>query len=162
MAEGGPLSIGGRAVSFSPRDGQDYWSGGAQARLRLPIFFAVDASIDYRRQTFGDTKVTDWPVQVSALFFFLPKIIVVQPFLLAGAGWYHTTVEGPGGFDETQTRFGPHAGAGAELSLSSHWFVDATYRYIWIKDVHTQDSLLANRDLRDSGHMITLGLNYRL
>ena len=160
--DGGPLSIGGRAVSFSPRDGSQSWYGGAQARFKLPLFFAVDASVDYRRETLGDTKVHDWPVQVSALLYVLPKIVVVQPFILGGVGWYHTTVEGPNGFSDTQTRTGPHAGAGVELTLNSHWFIDATYRYVWLNKIHTENASTVHEDIRDSGHMITAGLNYRI
>ena len=159
---GGPFSIGGRAVSFSPQDGKENVYGGVQARLRLPLFFAVEASVDYRRETFGDTKVHDWPVQLTALMYVLPKIFVVQPFILGGVGWYHTTVDGPNGFSDTQTRSGPHAGAGVELSLNSSWFIDATYRYIWLQKIHTQDANQTREDLRDNGHMVTLGLNYRI
>lgn len=161
-ADGGPLSLGARAVDYVPVDGKGAWKGGVQARLRLPLFFAVEGSVDYRRDTSGATTLHDWPVQVSALLYVLPKIVVVQPFVLAGGGWYHTTVEGPGGFSGTQSRFGPHVGAGAELNLNSRWFFDATYRFVWLDKIHTMDSQGAPQDLRDRGHMITAGLNYRL
>ena len=150
--DGGPLSIGGRAVSFSPRDGSQAWYGGAQARFKLPILFAIDASVDYRHETLGDTQVHDWPVQVSALMYILPKIVVVQPFILGGVGWYHTTVEGPNGFNDTQTRSGPHAGAGVELTLNSRWFIER-HRTVTFgcRKFHTENASAANEDLRDSG-----------
>lgn len=160
--EGGPLSIGGRAVDFVPRDGSAAWMGGVQARLQLPLFFAVEGSVDYRREAFGATTAHEWPVQVSGLLYVLPKIIWVQPFILGGVGWYNTTVEEPGGVSATQNRFGPHVGAGAEFNLNARWFLDATYRFIWMKDIHTTTVQGASQDIRDSGHMITLGLNYRL
>jgi len=161
FADAGPLSIGGRAVDFVPTDGSAEWMGGAQARLRLPLFFGVEGSVDYRREAFGSTTVHEWPVQLSGLLY-LPKIILVQPFLLAGVGWYNTTVQGPGGFSATQNQFGPHLGAGVEFNLNSRWFLDATYRYIWLDKLHTVDAQGVGEDVRDSGHMITAGLNYRL
>ncbi len=151
-ADGGPFSIGGRGMYFSPADGDSSWSGGAQARLRLPLFFGAEASVDYRRTEAGSSTIHTWPVQLSGLIY-LPKIILVQPFLLAGAGWYHTTVETPGVSDDTKSRFGPHGGAGVEFNLTPRVFLDATYRYIWLEDVHSVDP---------SGHMITAGLNFRL
>src|SRR5690349_3729931 len=113
-----PLSIGGRATYFAPKDGDAGWGGGAQARLRLPLFFGAEASIDHRQMDVSGGKLHDWPVQVSGLIYILPRIIVVQPFILGGVGWYHTTFENSNGSDTTDTRFGPHAGAGVEFNLN--------------------------------------------
>jgi len=162
IADSGPLSIGVRAVDYVPTDGNGAWKGGVQARLKLPLLFAVEGSIDVRRDTFGATTARDTPVQVSALMYPLPKIVWVQPFLLAGGGWYHTTVDGPVGFSGRQNRFGPHVGAGAEFTLNASWFLDATYRFVWLSDLHTENAQGAAEDVRDRGHMITAGLNYRL
>jgi opacity protein-like surface antigen len=161
QAEAGPFSIGGRAVDFVPRGGSDAWMGGIQARLRLPLFFGVEGSVDYRRETFGSDTTHEWPVMVSGLIY-LPKIILVQPFILGGAGWYNTRVEGPAGFNDTQNRFGPHVGAGVEVNLDTRWFLDATYRYVWLNDLRSVDALGVPQHIRDSGHMITAGLNFRL
>jgi len=160
-ADAGPFSIGGRAVDFVPADGSPEWMGGAQARLRLPLFFGVEGSVDYRRETFGADTAHEWPMMVTGLLY-LPKIILVQPFILGGVGWYNTTVEGPSGFSDTQNRFGPHVGAGVEVNLDSRWFLDATYRYVWLNELHTVDAQGVPHNIRDSGHMITAGLNYRL
>jgi len=161
FADGGPLSLGVRGVDFVPQDGSAEYMGGVQARLRLPLFFGVEGSADYRREAFGATTTHQWPVQVSGLLY-LPNIIVVQPFLLGGVGWYNNTTTGPDGFSNTQNQFGPHAGGGAEFNLSSNWFLDATYRYIWLNKLHTVNAQGVGEDIRDSGHMITVGLNYRL
>jgi opacity protein-like surface antigen len=160
-ADAGPLSLGARGVDYVPTDGSAEYLGGVQARLRLPLFFGVEGSVDYRRETFGATTSHEWPVQLSGLLY-LPKIIVVQPFLLGGGGWYHTTTTGPDGFSDTQSRFAPHAGAGVELNLTSSWFLDATYRYVWLNGLHTTNAQGVSEDVRDRGHMITVGLNYRL
>jgi len=161
FADGGPLSFGVRSVDFVPQDGSAEYMGGVQARLRLPLFFGVEGSADYRREAFGATTTHQWPVQVSGLLY-LPNIIIVQPFLLGGVGWYNNTTTGPDGFSATQNQFGPHAGAGAEFNLNSRWFLDATYRYIWLNKLHTVNAQGVGEDIRDSGHMITVGLNYRL
>jgi hypothetical protein len=68
-ADGGPLSIGARAVDYVPTDCDGAWKGGVQARLRLPLFFAVEGSVDDRRDTFGATTARDVPVQLSALLY---------------------------------------------------------------------------------------------
>lgn len=160
-ADGGPFSIGGRAVEFVPRDGNGRWGGGVQARYQLPVLFAVEGSVDYRNEQLGSTTIHDWPVQVSALMYVLPRILVVQPYILGGVGWYHTTVEGPNGFENKQSRSGPHVGAGVEVNLNAEWFIDATYRHLWLNDIRTQDANGNPQTLQDSSHMLTLGLNYR-
>jgi len=162
FADAGPLSIGARAVDFVPTDGKSAWTGGAQVKLQLPLFFAVEGSVDYRRNAFGPTTAQDWPVQLSALMYVLPRIIWVQPFILVGGGWYHTNVDGPRGFSDRQNRFGPHAGAGIDFNLNSHFFLDTTYRFVWLNKIHTIDNQGNALDIRDRGHMITAGLNYRI
>jgi opacity protein-like surface antigen len=161
-ADGGPLSIGLRAVDYVPTDGKGTWKGGLQARLQLPLFFAVEGSVDYRDDKFGATDAHDYPALVSVLLYPLPKIVMVQPFFLVGGGYYHTTVDGPNGFTGTQNRFGPHVGAGVDFDLNSNWFLDATYRYVWLSDLHTVNDQGAAQNERDRGHMITIGLNCRI
>jgi len=51
---------------------------------------------------------------------------------------------------------------GAKFNLNANWFLDATYRYIWLNKLHTVNAHGVGEDIRDSGHMITVGLNYRL
>ena len=158
----GLLSIGGRASEYVPTDGKGSLQGGGKVQVRLPLLFAIEASADYRKDTFGATTAKDTPVQLSLLTYFLPKIIVVQPFILAGGGWYHTNVDGPHGFTGHQDRFGPHAGAGLELTITSNLYADATYRYVWLSDLHSVDAAGNGISYRDRGHMVTVGLNYKL
>src|ERR1700675_4519106 len=103
------LSLGGRGTYYNPSDGNGSWYGGAQLRLHLGTVFAVEGSVDYRRNKFGSTRVDTFPVQASALFYLFPGR--VSPFILGGAGWYFTNVDTPTGND-TQNRFGVHAGGG--------------------------------------------------
>ena len=130
----GLLSVGGRATYVDPKDGSSRWFGGGQVRLHPSRYFAFEGSVDYRRNDIGDTRVHTYPVQVSALIYPLGTTRLA-PFLLGGGGWYYTTVKGPGGFDDTQNRFGAHAGGGLQFFFSKHVSIDSTYRYIWLEKI---------------------------
>jgi opacity protein-like surface antigen len=156
----GGLSLGGHATYFRPDDAdKGTWYGGGQARLHLGTVFALEALADYRRNDFGDTRVDTYPVQASALAYLLPGRRL-SPFILGGVGWYHTRVKGPGNLDDTQQRFGVHAGGGLQLFMNRHWSVDSTYRYVWLERVESRNTSLDDKKFEDSGHMITIGLNY--
>jgi opacity protein-like surface antigen len=128
----GLLSIGGRATYVDPKDGSSRWFGGGQVRLHPSRYFAFEGSVDYRRNDIGDTRVHSYPVMVSALIYPLGTTRLA-PFLLGGGGWHYTTVKGPGGFDDTQNRFGAHAGGGLQFFFNKHVSIDSTYRYIWLE-----------------------------
>lgn len=156
------LSLGGRAAWFEPDDaraGNGHVFGGAQLRVHATRVLALEASADYRQQKFQTTTADIYPVQASLLAYLAPDWRA-SPFLLAGAGWYFTRVRGPGGFDETSNRFGPHVGAGLEIVLTEHWSIDGTYRYAWIDDVRSRDGAL-QADYKDRGHQGTVGINLR-
>jgi opacity protein-like surface antigen len=155
----GLLSIGGRAMYYDPKDGEANWYGGAQVRLHPWHYFAIEGSADYRRNDFaGSTRVHSYPVQVSALIYPLGTTRIA-PFILGGGGWYYTTVTGPGNFDNTQNRFGLHAGGGLQFFLNRHVSIDSTYRYIWLEKVQSKDQNIVDKKFNDNGHMITIGLN---
>lgn len=155
------MSLGGRAMWFEPEDTNDTTlHGGAQLRFHFSRLFALEGSADYRRVRFPGSRVDIFPVQASLLAYLLPNS-PVSPFLLGGAGWYFTRVEGPGDFDDTQHRFGPHAGGGVQARINRWWSIDATYRFVWIEDIRTRNEAnLLDRDFNDEGHMITAGLNF--
>lgn len=156
----GLFSVGGRAMYFNPIDGSASWYGGGQVRLHLGEVFAIEGSADYRKNDFGnDTTVHTFPVQASGLLYLLPGKRV-SPFLLGGAGWYFTNVNGPDGYDKTQNRFGLHAGGGLQVMLSRNWSVDGSYRFVWLERVQSKDENLQNKKFQDEGHMVTIGLNY--
>jgi opacity protein-like surface antigen len=69
-------------------------------------------------------------------------------------------VEGPGGFDETQHRFGLHAGGGLQFMLHRNWSIDGSYRFVWLERVQSKDENLFDKKFQDEGHMVTIGLNY--
>jgi opacity protein-like surface antigen len=153
------FSIGGRATWFDPKDGSARWFGGGQVRIYPLKWLAFEGSADYRRTDFGDTRVHSYPVQVSALIYLLPGKRL-SPFILGGGGWYYTTVKGPGGFDDTQNRFGGHAGGGLQFWLSDWVSIDSTYRHIWLEDIDSKDKNIKDKSFRDSGQMVTVGLNF--
>ena len=156
----GLLSIGGRAMYYDPKEGDANWYGGAQVRLHPWHYFAIEGSADYRRNDFsGGTKAHSYPVQVSALIYPLGTTRLA-PFILGGGGWYYTTVSGPGGFDNTQNRFGLHAGGGLQFFFNRHVSIDSTYRYIWLEKIESKDQNIVDKKFNDNGHMITIGLNF--
>lgn len=160
------VSFGPRAALFIPKD-QDAEDGklhgGAQLRLHLGKAIALEGSADYRRNRFGSgptsTRVDIFPVQASLLAYLLPDYRLT-PYLIGGAGWYFTRVKGPGGVDDTDNRFGPHAGAGLQMFLHRNWSLDSSWRYVWVEEIQSRDAALGNKEFEDQGHMITLGLNY--
>lgn len=156
--EYGPFSIGGRATYYDPKDADGKWYGGAQVRAYLGNYFAIEGSADYRRNDFENTRVHSYPVQVSALIYPLGHTRLA-PFILGGGGWYYTSVKGPG-VDDTQNRFGAHAGGGLQFMLSRHFSIDSTYRYIWLESIESKNVSLDDKKFSDNGHMITVGLNF--
>ena len=155
----GLLSVGGRAMYYDPSDGDANWYGGAQVRLHLFRFFAIEGSADYRKNDFGGTTAHSYPVQVSGLIYPLGTTRLA-PFILGGGGWYYTTVSGPGNFDNTQNRFGAHVGGGLQFFFNKHFSIDSTYRYIWLEKIESKDQNIVDKKFSDNGHMVTIGVNF--
>lgn len=154
----GLFSIGGRATYFDPKDGDGQWYGGAQVRVHPIRYLAVEGSVDYRRNDFGDTRVHSYPVQGSLMIYPL-GLKRIAPFILGGGGWYFTSVTGPGNFDDTQQRFGGHVGGGVQVFITRHLSADASYRHIWLEKIASKNAALDDKRFNDNGHMITVGLN---
>ncbi len=154
----GLLSIGGRATYVDPKDGDANWFGGGQLRIHPFHFLAIEGSVDYRKTDINSTNVRTFPVQGSVLLYpFGTKRL--SPFILGGAGWYFTHVEGPGDFDKTQHRFGAHAGGGLQLFLTDYLSLDGTYRHIWLEKIESKDASLRDKQFQENGHMVTFGVN---
>jgi opacity protein-like surface antigen len=157
-ASRGGVTFGGRASYFHPRgadNGSTY--GGAQLRLHITSVIAVEGSADYRQSKYQGTVVDIYPVQASLLLYLAPNWIV-SPYILGGVGWYHTHIRDDG----TSERYGPHAGAGAEIALSRHWTIDGSYRYLWTQSLTAPTTTSpAGKNFSDNGYMVTAALNYR-
>lgn len=155
-------SFGFRASYFDLEDANDStWYPGAQLRLFFNEALGIEGSIDYREDDFGQTEVQVYPVQASLLGYLIPKK-PVSLFILGGAGWYFTRIDRPSPFDDTtDDRFGLHAGGGLEFTLDEHWSIDSTYRYIWLEEFSSiAENNVTEKEFDDSGHQVTIGLNY--
>lgn len=152
------VTLGGRAAYYRPKDADHgTLNGGAQLRLHFVPAIAVEGSVDYRQNKFGDTTVDVFPVQASLLLYLTPGF-VVSPYILGGVGWYYTRVQD----GATTNRYGPHAGAGLEAALARHWTVDGSFRYLWTQSLDAPTAASpAGKNFSDKGFMLTAGLNYR-
>lgn len=161
----GRISLGGRGAYYDPGDGDGVWYGGAQLRWHMTDVLALEGSVDYREEDLGkndtlfDLDARVLPIQASLLVYLLPQSRVT-PFLLGGGGWYSTKVEISGLGDETQDRFGAHAGGGLQFFLDRSWSIDATYRYVWLEGIKSKGRSLTETRFKQDGPMATAGINF--
>jgi len=159
------FSLGPVAGYIRARDAdRGTWFGGIQARMRFMRFFAVEGSITFHQDEYqdGDVVVTQYPVQLTALFFPFPDS-QVRPYGLVGAGWYYTRFQYDGLFsafkDETDRLFGVHVGAGVEVDLDRTVSIFADFRWIFLDEPNVDNSQIEDEEF-DSGQL-TLGLSVR-
>jgi hypothetical protein len=158
----GPGFVLGPMAGFLRARGSDHgaWFGGAVARAYLFPALAAEASISVHQDRFegGAVRITQWPVQVTGLLFPFAAL-PVDPYLLAGAGWYYTRVHTRGSFasfkDETDKTFGAHVGAGVELRPQGPFVIFGDVRYIWLRP--TTDAV---EDSDFSYWQVTLGIGF--
>jgi len=96
--------------------------------LHLGAATALEGSLDLTRHDASGTAVREIPFQVTLLGYFKPDE-EISPFLLAGMGWYFRRLGGPGAHSET--RCGPHVGAGVQWLIGKHLSMEASYRFLW-------------------------------
>jgi hypothetical protein len=162
------FSLGPRVGYLRARDAdRGTWFAGAQARLKLSIAFEVEASVEFHRDEFGDgdVEVTSYPVQVTAIFIPFPEW-PLQPYVLGGAGWYYQRFHFEDNLssidDETDSVFGLHVGAGAQLFAWDWASLNADVRYI-ILDESDDISGFQGTDLDDDEFdywQLTASLNF--
>jgi hypothetical protein len=129
----------GAAVGFLHAKGADRgtWFAGVQGRLHFLTYFAAEASITFHENRYehGDVHVTQYPVQLSGMFYPIPDG-EFRPYVLGGGGWYYTRITYTGVFsgvsNQTDHAFGGHVGAGLEVRLGPKTSIDADLRYIWL------------------------------
>ncbi len=109
---------------------------GGQIRL-TSARWGLELALDRRSESFEqlNEKVTAMPIQASLLM----KLGAgsVQPFLLAGPGWYKRKVEpieasDDPGLEIESTEFGWHAGGGLEIRAGRHFGIHGDYRYTFL------------------------------
>jgi len=132
--------LGARVGYLKERDAdKGTWFAGVQVRYPITDMFTLEGSIEFHTSDFadGEIEVITYPVQASVLIFPLPKTPVVAPYIVAGLGWYYTTVDFSGSlsaFDsQTESMFGAHIGFGAKMSLGGASTVSADLRYIFLE-----------------------------
>lgn len=140
--------------------------GGAALRLKLSEALGVEGSINYRRETYVNGKVTatSWPVMVTGLIYPVPVL-----YGAIGAGWYNTSFEynfpvgalgGPLSTDVTKQEFGWHFGGGFELPLGTVGSLVGDIRYVFL-DYKFED-FPGSQNSKSDFYVITVGLLFGL
>jgi outer membrane protein W len=158
----------GIGVNFNGSKGIDAaglgFSGGVQARLRLTGGLGLELLATYRseKQESGGVpvlQVREIPIQGSLLFFILPSGRV-QPYVVAGFGYYRTWSFGIGPNEATGTthenNFGLHAGLGVDVRTGLRTAVFADARYVFL-DVDAVKNLVPPNSANFV--QVTAGLN---
>jgi opacity protein-like surface antigen len=128
---------------------------GIQARIRGE-HFGVEGTVDYRSEELAeDVHLRSWPVSASLLVYPVSAVYAV-----AGAGWYHTTLD----FDDdsvfedrTETDFGWHVGGGVELPVARSVKITGDMRWIYL-DQKFEDMPEAIRDASADSFQMTAGV----
>ena len=136
---------------------------GGQIRIGSPRL-AIEVALDSHSEELPllNQKVSERPIQTSLLLKLATGSL--QPYLLAGPGWYKRSVEpleGPGEKLST-TEFGWHAGGGLEVRPNRHVGVHGDYRYTFLNFGDEDDKVIGLPGLsgilpRHRGSMWTLG-----
>ena len=136
---------------------------GGQIRIGSPRL-AIEVALDGHSEELPllNQKVSERPIQTSLLLKLATGSL--QPYLLAGPGWYKRSVEpleGPGEKLST-TELGWHAGGGLEVRPNRHVGVHGDYRYTFVNFGDDGDKVIGLPGLsgilpRHRGSMWTLG-----
>lgn len=116
---------------------------------RFAPHFAADLTFQYARMTLEDllTNAYQYSVQGSLLCLPFPEW-PLEPYLLAGPGWYYTTVHPHDDLrNDTQNHCGAHVGAGLLLAMSRNFAILGEWRYAWVSRAYWQIRGLDDRDL---------------
>ena len=147
------LGLGARMVSVSgsdslavdPNVAVDTRFTGGFLRLNASKHMTLEASMDFQSTTnpYGTARIHNTPIQVSALV--VPIRTAIQPYFLAGIGWYKHKLEALNNGATAQTvqttDFGFHTGLGGQLMFGKHASAYLDYRYTWA-DVNGVSGLL--------------------
>lgn len=155
-----PVAIGGQ-VGFqkaADADNGNIMFGGL-VRAYLTNAVAFEASINYRQQEYqnGSITVTDWPVQLSGLFYPIEDLYGV-----VGVGWYNAKVEYSGSLndipDKTSQKFGWHFGAGIDIPLSEKAFLFGDFRYVFLN--YNFEDVPGGGEIKSNYFQINAGLMF--
>lgn len=165
VAQVGASSISlGPQVGFYKASDADNWSamGGVACRVKFTPVIGVEASANYRQETYlnKDVTVRSWPVMVTGLIYPLPFV-----YGAIGAGWYNTTYDfnqdkWPFLTDETSQLFGWHFGGGVELPLGPTVKLTGDIRYVFLN--YDFEGLPGSGDPESDFAVITIGFLFDL
>jgi hypothetical protein len=151
---------------------------GGTLRMRPSPRVGVELALDYRSQVSPDgfSRLKERPFQGSILLF--PFRGAFAPYVLAGYGIYHQTIEMLSGTGMAESsvstqKSGAHAGFGTELFLTRHtaFFLDYRYRFVHFGSAQSNEEPLnipgaslvpglSHVQLSHQGSMVTSGVAF--
>lgn len=162
----GHFGFGPRANYWNQKDAEEgTWFVGGQFRWRVSEPIALEASVDGHRDEFEneDIEVFTIPVQASLLLHPLGDARL-SPYGIGGVGWYFTRIHFEGALkdldDQTDDRFGLHAGAGLDFALTPKVTLNGDFRYVWLEEFETDDEDILDKEFDQSGPMATVGVTF--
>ena len=156
------LSVGPQVGYYKAQDAdKGSFMGGVAWRIKLMPALGLEASINYRQETYADKALTvrNWPVMVTGLIYPIPVV-----YAAIGAGWYNTKIDYDQDTyayleDETTQEFGWHFGGGVELSLGSVKLT-GDIRYVFLD--YDFKEIPGSGDMKSNFYVITAGLLFVL
>jgi opacity protein-like surface antigen len=130
---------------------------GGFLRLNVSKHMALEGSMDFQSETnsAGTGRIHNAPIQVSGLV--LPIRSALQPYFLAGIGWYRHKLEaldnGEAVLTTQSTDFGYHTGVGGQVMFGKHASAYVDYRYTWV-DVNGISGLMGT--IRSAASLTTV------
>jgi len=157
------LSVGPQVGYYKAQDAdKGSFMGGVAWRIKLMPALGLEASINYRQETYADDALTvrNWPVMVTGLIYPIPVV-----YAAIGAGWYSVTYDFdqsklPLFKDETTQAFGWHFGGGVELPVGSNFKVTGDIRYVFLN--YDFKEIPGSADLKSNFYIITAGFLFGL
>lgn len=130
---------------------------GGAVRLRLSSGIGLEASINYRSESYENNSVTisSYPIMATAMIYVLPIA-----YAAIGAGWYNSDIDYSnllntlGYKDGSNQDFGWHFGAGAEIPLGILTLA-ADIRYVFIEYGFDK---LPGKEIDSNFYVITAGV----
>jgi len=136
--------------------------GGVAWRLKLMPVLGVEASINYRQETYLNDVITvqSWPVMVTGLIYPFPIVYVAM-----GVGWYNLTFDYnqdklPLLKDETAQRYGWHFGSGVELPISLNFKLVGDTRFVFLD--YDFKEIPGSNDLNSNFYIASIGFLFCL
>lgn len=157
------ISLGPQIGYYRAQDADEgSFIGGVVGRFKFIPMLGLEASINYRQESYADNLLTvrSWPVMVTGLIYPLPIIYGAM-----GIGWYNTTFDYdqdrlPILKDDKVQKVGWHFGGGVELPVGSNFILTGDIRYVFLD--YDFNEFPGSDELKSNFYVITVGLLYGL